>query len=59
MGDVHVRLDKSWFDRWQKCGTFRGQRATLLQSLLKRLIVVLEGQEELPLKIDITVKKEI
>lgn len=58
MGSIHVRMEESWFDRWQKCGKYRGQRAILLQSLIKRLIVVLEGQEELPLKIDITVRKE-
>jgi hypothetical protein len=57
VGDIHVKLDDSWFERWKNCSKFRGQRATLLQSLIKRLIVVLEGQEELPLKIDISLKK--
>ena len=56
MPDIHVKIDNAWFERWKKCSKFRGQRSGLLQSLIKKLIVVLEQQKEVPLDITVTVR---
>lgn len=46
-GDIHVKLDDSWFERWQKCGTFFGQRSAVLRLVVKKVIVELENQRPL------------
>jgi nickel-dependent lactate racemase len=56
MGDIHVKLENSWFERWKKCSRFRGQRSAIVQRLLKKLIVLLESQEEIPLDIVVSLK---
>ncbi len=56
MGDIHVKLEDTWFERWKKCSRFRGQRSAIVQRLVKKLIVLLENQEEIPLDIVVSLR---
>ena len=56
MGDIHIKLEDTWFERWKKCSRFRGQRSAIVQRLIKKLIVLLEEQKEIPLDISVSVK---
>ena len=58
MGDIHIKIEDSWFERWLRCSKFRGQRSYLVQQYIKKLIVVLESQKEMPFEIKINLTNE-
>jgi hypothetical protein len=43
-GDIHIKLDDSWYERWRNCSVYFGQRSSMLRQLVKKLIVQLESQ---------------
>ena len=54
MADIHIKIEDSWFDRWTRCSKFRGQRSSIVQRFIKKLIVVLEEQKEIPFEIKVS-----
>lgn len=53
MADIHIKIEDSWFERWTKCSKFRGQRSAIVQRFIRKLIVVLEEQKEIPFEIKV------
>jgi len=53
LADIHIKIEDSWFERWTKCSKFRGQRSSIVQRFIKKLIVVLEEQKEIPFEIKV------
>lgn len=45
--DIHIKMDDSWYERWQKCGKYFGQRSAVLRSLVKKAVVQMEKQPDI------------